>query len=99
MDLTQGNLGWILHKDYWKQGYMSEAGQALLSFGFEKLKLHRIFATCNAENYGSYRVMENCDMRREAHFLKNRHGRKGIDNEWLDEYNYAILESEWFARS
>jgi RimJ/RimL family protein N-acetyltransferase len=85
----------FLHKSYWKQGYMPEAAKALLSFGFNKLKLHRMFASCNAENYGSYRVMEKCGMLREAHFIKNRHGRKGIDAEWLDEYIYAILDSEW----
>jgi RimJ/RimL family protein N-acetyltransferase len=94
-DSAQATLGWILHKSYWKQGYMPEAAKALLSFGFNKLKLHRMFASCNAENYGSYRVMEKCGMRREAHFIKNRHGRKGIDAEWLDEYIYAILDSEW----
>lgn len=98
-DLTQGTLGWILHKDYWKQGYMTEAAKALLSFGFEKLKLHRIYASCNIENYGSYRVMEKCGMRREAHFIKNRRGRKGIDAEWISEYIYAILDSEWITNS
>jgi RimJ/RimL family protein N-acetyltransferase len=93
-DSTQASLGWILHRDYWKQGYMSEAAKALIAFGFEELKLHRIYASCNVENYGSYRVMEKCGMRREAHFIKNRRGREGIDDEWLDEYIYAILESE-----
>lgn len=93
----QANLGWILHKDYWKQGYMTEATKALLAFGFEELKLHRICASCYALNYGSYRVMENCGMRKEAHFIKNRRGREGIDDEWLDEYIYAILNNEWFA--
>ena len=98
-DSAQATLGWILHKDYWRQGYMPEAAKALLSFGFDKLKLHRMYASCNVENYGSYRVMEKCGMRREAHFMKNRHGRKGIDAEWLDEYIYAILDSDWLADS
>ncbi len=78
---------------------MSEAAKSLLSFGFDKLKLHRIFATCNVENYGLYRVMEKCGMCREAHFIKNRRGRKGIDADWLDEYVYAILETEWFSQT
>ena len=86
-NLRQGVLGWVLHMKYWKQGYMPEAANALLSFGFEKLKLHRIYATCDADNYGSYRVMEKCDMRREAHFIKNRFGRNGDREHWYDEYH------------
>lgn len=94
-ELNQAMLGWILHRDYWKQGFMPEAAGELLRFGFETLKLHRIYATCNAENYGSYRVMEKIGMRREAYFRKNRYGRVGGRTEWFDEYYYGILEEEW----
>lgn len=90
-----GMLGWILHKDYWRQGYTAEAGAALLEYGFHTLKLHRIYATCNAENYGSYRVMEKLGMRREAHFIKNRYGRAEGESCYYDEYYYAILEEEY----
>lgn len=74
---------------------IASLGKALLAFGFEELKLHRISASCHPDNYGSYRAMENCGMSKEAHFIKNRRGREGIDEEWLDEYIYAILESDW----
>lgn len=94
-EFNEGMIGWILHKDYWKQGYTPEAGKALLKFGFEELNLHRIYAKCNAENYGSYRVMEKCGMRREAHFIKNRYGRVGNHEKWYDEYYYAMLEEDW----
>lgn len=89
----QGELGWTLHRDCWRQGYMPEAGEALLRFGFERLGLHRMFARCRADNYGSYRVMEKCGMRREAHFIKNHTGRDL--NAWYDEFVYALLEQEW----
>ncbi len=90
-----GMLGWILHMDYWKQGLTAEAGAALLKYGFEKLHLHRIYATCNVNNYGSYRVMEKLGMRREAHFVQARYGRVGSDSTWYDEYHYGILREEW----
>jgi RimJ/RimL family protein N-acetyltransferase len=95
-DKNQANLGWILHKDYWKQGYGTEFATALLKFGFEELKLHRIYASCHAENYGSYRVMERNGMRREAHFIKARTGFAGYRDEWQDELVYAILAEEYF---
>ena len=80
-----------LHRDYWKHGFGTELAHELLRFGFEELKCHRIYASCVADNYGSYRVMERNNMRREAHFVKNRKHR----GEWLDEYIYAILDDEW----
>ena len=96
-ELYEGMLGWVLHKDYWKQGYMTEAGKELLRFAFEDLKLHRLYATCDAENYGSYRVMENLGMRREGHIIKNRKF-TGFKDEWHDELFYGILYEEWAKR-
>ena len=94
-ELDQGFMGWILHMDFWKQGYGTELAAALLKFGFEELKLHRIRATCNSENYGSFRVMERNGMRREAHFKQARFGRVCDAEVWYDEYHYAILADEW----
>ncbi|MHB1483058.1 MAG: GNAT family N-acetyltransferase [Saccharofermentanales bacterium] len=88
---SEAALGWILHRDYWKQGLGTELADALIKFGFEELNLHRIYATCDAENYGSYRVMERNNMRREGHFIK-KNFRRG---EWRDEFVYAILKEEW----
>ena len=94
-EMRQAVMGWILHIDYWMKGYMTEALKALLKFGFEDLKLHRMYAWCNTENYSTYRVMEKCGMRREATFLESRHGRPEIDKEWIDEHMYALLAEEW----
>lgn len=72
---------------------MTEAAKELLRFSFENLKLHRVYATCDANNYGSYKVMENIGMRREGHAIKNR---KVVGfKEYHDELFYAILEEEW----
>jgi RimJ/RimL family protein N-acetyltransferase len=88
-----GELGWILHRDYWKQGYGTEFGAELIRYGFKDLKLERIFAPCAAVNYGSYRVMERNGMKREGLFRKAWWSRK--DNEWLDQAWYAILAEEY----
>lgn len=50
----EAEIGWILHRDYWRQGYGYEMGEALLSYGFEELGMHRIIAHCDAENTASY---------------------------------------------
>jgi len=91
-----GSIGWILHKDHWKQGYGTELGGELIRYGFEELKLRRIFAPCAAVNYGSYRVMERNGMRREA--LHRKAFWERVDKEWIDQAIYAILAEDYFAK-
>lgn len=86
-------IGWVLHKRYHGRGYATEAATALLRYGFETLRLHRVIATCQPENVPSYRVMEKLGMRREAWFQKCVYR---DDATWWDEYFYALLEEEWF---
>lgn len=93
----QAEIGWILHRNYWQQGFGTEMGKRLLEFGFGELGLHRIIARCDTENYGSYRVMERIGMRREGCFLEARAANKFSDKKYGDEYLYAILKDEWEA--
>ena len=90
-----GSLGWILHRDYWRQGLGSELAAELIRHGFEDLRLHRIWASCHGDTVASYRVMERNGMRREAHFIQKRQHR----GTWSDELIYALLASEWKASS
>jgi len=89
-----GELGWILHKDHWKYGYGTELGGELIRYGFDDLKLRRIYAPCAAVNYGSYRVMERNGMRREALHVKAFWAR--VDKEWIDKAVYGILADEYY---
>jgi len=91
-----GEMGWILHRDYWKCGYGTEVCGELIRYGFVDIKLRRIYAPCAAVNYGSYRVMERNGMRHEALHLKAFWAR--VDKEWIDEAVYAILADEYFEK-
>src|SRR5215217_825665 len=86
-------IGWVFDRANHGHGYATEAATALLQYGFEALRLHRIIATCQPENVASYRVMEKLGMRREAHF---RRCIRRPNNAWWDEYFYTLLEEEWF---
>jgi inorganic pyrophosphatase len=90
----KAELGWILHKDFWKRGYGTEFCGSLIKYGFEDLKLRRIYAPCAAVNYGSYRIMERNGMRREA--LRRKAFWARVDKEWVDEAVYSILAEEYF---
>ncbi len=54
----EGELGWILHKDYWKMGYATEAAHAVKDFAINTLHVSRLIAHCDSRNTASRRVME-----------------------------------------
>ncbi len=87
-------IGWVFHRASHGHGYATEAAEALLRYGFEALHLHRIIATCQPQNVASCRVAEKLGLRREGHFRKCI---RSPENQWWDEYFYALLEEEWFV--
>ncbi|NBU20652.1 N-acetyltransferase [bacterium] len=85
-----GDIGYTLRKDHWGQGLGTEVAKALVQFGFNQLKLHRIWATCHVNNKASARVLEKAGMQREGILRKNILQR----GEWRDSYLYAVLETD-----
>lgn len=61
-DNTEGELGWIINKKYWGNGYITEAARELMNFAVKELKVSKLIARCDSENIGSYRVMEKLGM-------------------------------------
>jgi len=90
-------IGWIVHRDYWRQGFGSEIGRALLALCFDTLKLRRVIAACNDRNIGSYRVMERIGMRKEGQLVAAQPGNSALNYEWCDTLLYAMLQDEWHA--
>lgn len=83
-----------IHKDFWRNGYTTEALKKLLDFGFSELKLHRIEAGCAVENIASIKVLEKVGMTREG--MKRK--KLPIRGEWKDNYFYGILEEDFNNR-
>jgi [ribosomal protein S5]-alanine N-acetyltransferase len=89
-----GEIGYVIGREYWSKGLVTEAMKAVIHYGFDELQLNRIEAHCEHENTGSWRVMEKCGMKyegtlREKIFLKNRLRSMKM---------YSILKSEWIAK-
>jgi RimJ/RimL family protein N-acetyltransferase len=55
-------INYLIERDYWGMGLGSEAAIAILKYGFNTLKLNRIFAITKPENIASRRVMEKIGM-------------------------------------
>ena len=92
-EIADADIGYTLSSNHWRQGIATEAATALLNIAFGPLGLHRVWATCDVLNTGSFGVMEKLGMRREAHFRQDRFIR-GI---WQDSNLYAILAEEWIS--
>ncbi|WP_228013493.1 GNAT family N-acetyltransferase [Nostoc edaphicum] len=93
-EMREANIGYELNTQYWGQGYATEAAKEILKFGFEELKMHRIWSWCVAENVASVRVLEKIGMRREGHLRE----KELIKGRWYDNFLYAILDHEWKAK-
>lgn len=51
-------LGYWLKEECWGQGFMTEAVQSVLNYGFIQMNLHLITANCYPHNQRSQRVLE-----------------------------------------
>lgn len=86
-----GYLGYCYHSAHWRRGYGTEAARAVADMAFRTLGHHRIWATCDVRNVGSWWIMEKLGMRREGTLRQHELARDG----WRDSYLYALLAEEW----
>lgn len=91
IDARESALGFGIDPEIWGRGYATEAAAAVISLGFSKLGLHRIFAYCDDENAASCRVLEKLGLRLEGHLRQHRFSL----GTWRSSFIYAILEDEW----
>ena len=54
--LNEVEVAYTIEKKYWGQGLGSEAAQAILQYGFEKLNIPRLVCLIDAENIASKKV-------------------------------------------
>jgi ribosomal-protein-alanine N-acetyltransferase len=90
----RAELGYWIGVPYWGQGFATESAGAVMAFGFEALRLHRIHASHFAGNAASQCVLEKIGMRHEG--PSRQHVRKW--SRFLDVENYALLASEFRAK-
>lgn len=60
----KAELGYWVGKPFWGKGIATEAAKAIIGFGFEKLGLELIFATCHIENLPSQKVVTHNGMKK-----------------------------------
>ena len=59
-------LGYVLGRDAWGQGFAPEAVQAVTHWALRQAPIHRVWAVCDLENKRSARVLEKAGFAREG---------------------------------
>lgn len=57
-------MGYLIHPDYWRQGYTSEAVRAALGYGFQTLGFERVELWIHSGNTASQRLAQRCGFTR-----------------------------------
>ena len=73
-------LGYTLHPAFWRRGIMKEAIEAVIEYGFLKMKLHSIEALINPDNIASAAVLESTGFVKEGHIKENFYFRGNFQN-------------------
>lgn len=88
---TVGEFGWIIHKNYWGNGYAVEAVRHFMKYCTEKYGLKKYIAHADSENTASKRVMEKLGMS----LVSISTGRKNRNSDELrNECLYEIIAQD-----
>jgi [ribosomal protein S5]-alanine N-acetyltransferase len=83
--VTEMGLFWAIDPEQQRQGYATEAAQALIDFAFQQLRVKRLIATAEYDNAASIGVMRKLGMKLAQNPLP--------DPPWLQVV--GILEHPW----
>jgi len=76
-----------LHPDFHGRGFMSEAMDVVLEYGFNKMKLHSIEAHVHPDNNASINLLQKKGFMKEAFFKENVF----FNGKFSDTAVYSIL--------
>lgn len=88
----RAEAGYDLARAYWGQGIASETLRTIISFGFQQMNLHRIYAGTIADNYESVRLLERLGFTREG---TQRESSWEDDGSFHDSAMYGLLRREF----
>lgn len=87
-----GELGFLIGRDYWGNGYATEAVKLMCGLAFDEYGLRRIVAGYYDDNEGARRIFEKNGFEVEG-ILKNHRWSPSSDR-WVDEYRVALRNTD-----
>ena len=86
--LKAKNIGYVLAKDYWGQGFVPEAVKAVINYGFENLGMEAFSIEHFVDNVQSRRVIEKCGFT----FVKEGKYHAKLLDRYFDELRYVLVQ-------
>jgi len=93
-DIDAAELGYVIGRSFWGNGYMAEAVKAVIAFLFDEVGANRISARHDPDNPNSGRVMQKAGMKYEGTLRQCDRNNRGI----VDCAVYSILKREYGVR-
>ena len=90
-EFQRAEMGYELARAFWRQGIMSEALRAIITFGFTEMGLSRIEAVVDDTNEPSKALLRSLGFSHEG-ILRKRFFFRG--RLW-DEHYFGLLKEEW----
>ena len=81
-------IGYHIHKKFWRQGYGSEAARAVRDWAFQNTDYDRLYSYMKYTNVGSYSTALSNGMKKVKEYPDEKNG---------ISYAYAISRAEWEA--
>ncbi|MBS4174709.1 GNAT family N-acetyltransferase [Bacillus sp. FJAT-49736] len=87
----RAEVGYELHPNFWRKGFVSEAVKAVLKHSFEELDLYRIGAVTFPENEPSSNLLLKIGFQKEG-LLRGYIHLGGVS---YDTFVFSILKTDW----
>ena len=91
----RGEAVFAMAKEYWGNGFMSEALNAVLAFGFGPLGLNRIFAKVDPDNVNTIRVLKRAGWMFDGSLRQD----VLVRGQFRDVRLYSLLKNEFVPRA
>ncbi|MCX7557930.1 GNAT family protein [Sulfitobacter sp. F26204] len=84
-------IGYLLHRDYWRRGIGYEALEALIVYGFDQRGLSQITADVDPDNIASVKLLTKLG------FVETDRAAKTfqIGGKWCDSIYFALQRDSW----
>jgi RimJ/RimL family protein N-acetyltransferase len=87
----KADLGYIVARPEWGNGYATEAVQSIVSWAIEQPSIFRVWALCDVDNIASARVLEKVGMDQEG-VLRQFIIHPNVSKEPRDVYCYSLVK-------
>jgi ribosomal-protein-alanine N-acetyltransferase len=83
----RGEIGYLLNREYWHRGIMSEVLARVIQYAFDEFGLHRLEADTDPANEASIRLLERFGFQREGLFRD----RWLVNGVWCDSLMLGLV--------